>query len=338
MKTLLKIILVLIIIAAIPFIAALFVNGEYAVEREITINQPKTKVFEYLKYLKNQDNFSVWSKIDPNMEKDFSGTDGEVGAINYWDSKSDSVGKGEQEIIAIQEGERIDFELRFFRPFEATDNAYFTTQDAGNNTTLVQWGFDGEMPYPMNLMLLFMDMEKNIAPALETGLSNLKELLETKAAPIEITQEEVTSQDILYISDSSVFVGDSISAKLGGAYGEIMSFMLKAGMNISGAPMAICNEFSMEKSFYSFDAAVPFSGQEVTLTGRVKAGKSYAGKVVKGIHLGAYENMEASYLQIDAYIKENGLEHNGKTWESYQNDPQKVAADSLITYIYYPIK
>jgi hypothetical protein len=34
------------------------------------------------------------------------------------------------------------------------------------------------MAYPMNLMLLVMSMEKNIADDLHTGLLNLKKLLE----------------------------------------------------------------------------------------------------------------------------------------------------------------
>jgi hypothetical protein len=42
---------------------------EYAVEeRSGNHNQPKHR-FSYIKYLKNQDNFSVWSKTDPNMKK-----------------------------------------------------------------------------------------------------------------------------------------------------------------------------------------------------------------------------------------------------------------------------
>ena len=31
----------------------------------ITINQPKKTVFDYIRMLKNQDNFSVWAKMDP---------------------------------------------------------------------------------------------------------------------------------------------------------------------------------------------------------------------------------------------------------------------------------
>ena len=117
--------------------------------------------------------------MDPNMKKDFRGTDGTVGFVSAWDSESDEVGKGEQEIIAIVEGERIDYELRFLRPFESTDQAYIITESAGMNQTTVKWGINGKMTYPMNVMLLFMDMEEMLGADLSEGLNNLKVKLES---------------------------------------------------------------------------------------------------------------------------------------------------------------
>lgn len=178
MKVLKKILLVLVIILAIPFITALFIEKDYAVEREIVIDQPKEVVFNYVKYLKNQDYYSKWATMDPNMKKTYRGTDGQVGFVSAWESENPDVGKGEQEIVNIKEGERIDFELRFFEPFESTEPAYMTTQSLGDQKTKVTWGFNGHMDYPMNLMLAFMDFEEMIGNDLETGLQNLKKVLE----------------------------------------------------------------------------------------------------------------------------------------------------------------
>jgi uncharacterized protein YndB with AHSA1/START domain len=175
----LKIILFSIIgIIALALVTAALVKKEYAVEREIVINKPKADVFAYILALKNQDNFSVWAMRDPNMKKEFKGTDGTVGFVSAWDSQNEHVGKGEQEIKKITPGERIDYELRFIKPFEATDYAYMSTEAVTENQTKVKWGFNGKMPYPMNLMLLFMDMDKMLGKDLEAGLNNLKGILE----------------------------------------------------------------------------------------------------------------------------------------------------------------
>lgn len=182
MKKILKITgITVLIIIAVPLIVALFIKQEYAVEREVIIEKPIHEVFDYLVLLKNQGNFSVWSKMDPEMKQEFTGTDGTVGFISAWDSENKDVGRGEQEIMKITQGERIDYELRFFEPFEATDFAYMTTEPVSENQTRVKWGFNGKMSYPMNLFMLTMDMGKMLGGDLETGLANLKSILDNRS-------------------------------------------------------------------------------------------------------------------------------------------------------------
>lgn len=178
MKVFKKILIGLAILIAIPLITALFVKKEYAVEREIIINKPIAEVFDYIKYLKNQNNYSKWATMDPDMKKTYRGTDASVGFVSAWESENEEVGVGEQEIKKIIEGERIDYELRFFEPFEATESAYMITEMLNENQTKVTWGFNGHMDYPMNLMMLFMDFEEMIGDDLQTGLMQLKTVLE----------------------------------------------------------------------------------------------------------------------------------------------------------------
>jgi hypothetical protein len=180
MKILKYLLIGLFSLIVLVLIAGLFVKKEYAVERQITINKPKLEVFEYVKLLKNQDNFSVWANRDPKMKKEFRGEDGKVGCVSAWDSDVKDVGKGEQEIKRITEGKRIDFELRFMKPFEATDNACFSFATLDSTQTNIKWGFNGKMKYPMNIMLLFMNMDEMLGKDLETGLVNLKAVMEKK--------------------------------------------------------------------------------------------------------------------------------------------------------------
>lgn len=178
MKLLRKFFLVILFLLALIFVVALFVKKEYSVEKNVTIEKSKSEVFEYVKYLKNQDNYSVWAQIDPNMEKSYRGTDGTIGFISAWDSNNKNVGTGEQEIKKIIEEERIDYELRFYEPFQAINYSYMILETYQDSLTIVKWGFDGKMDYPTNLMLLFWDMEEIIGRDLESGLSNLKKILE----------------------------------------------------------------------------------------------------------------------------------------------------------------
>jgi len=178
MKILKRILLIIVGLVALLLIIALFVKKEYAVEREVTINKPVKEVFDYVKLLKNQDNYSVWNRRDPAMKRDSKGTDGTVGYITSWDSEMKEVGKGEQEIIKIDEGNRIDMQLRFEKPFKATDYAYIVTEAKDTSHTNVKWGFFGKMNYPMNLMLLCFSMDEMLGKDLNAGLTDLKTILE----------------------------------------------------------------------------------------------------------------------------------------------------------------
>ncbi|RKR13446.1 polyketide cyclase/dehydrase/lipid transport protein [Maribacter vaceletii] len=149
----------------------------YNVFRTIKINKPKTQVFEHLKYLKKQQEWSPWAKKDPNMEKKFTGTDGEVGAISYWNGNKE-VGEGEQEITKIIEGERIEGELRFLKPWKSTSDCYFDVKEVDKETTEVTWGFSGYNKFLVSIMMLFMNMDKAVGKDFEEGLAALKEQLE----------------------------------------------------------------------------------------------------------------------------------------------------------------
>jgi hypothetical protein len=177
MKIVKRILLGIGIVMALLLVTALFVKKEFSAEKEVTINRPNAEVFEYIRHLKNQDNFTVWARMDPNMKKEYRGTDGTVGFVSAWEGNSD-VGKGEQEIIGINEGKRVDFELRFLKPFESTSPAYMATEAVSPTQTKVKWGMNGKMIYPLNIMGLFMNMDEMIGKDFETGLNNLKALME----------------------------------------------------------------------------------------------------------------------------------------------------------------
>ena len=179
MKTIKRILIVLGIIILIPLVLALFVSNEYYVERSVEINRPKEHVYGYISHLKNHDNFSVWSKMDPAMKKEFRGEDATVGFVSAWDSQDENVGTGEQEIKKLNDGSGIETELRFIKPFEARAQANMFTETSGNGKTKVTWNFRSKMPYPMNIMLLFMNMDEMLGKDLQQGLNNLKMTLES---------------------------------------------------------------------------------------------------------------------------------------------------------------
>ncbi|SEW20365.1 hypothetical protein SAMN05428988_3084 [Chitinophaga sp. YR573] len=172
-----NILLIIVLLIVLVFIIGLFSKKSYAIQRDIIVDKPKQDVFNYLKFLKNQDHYSKWVMTDPNMKKTFTGTDGTVGFIYAWNGNK-KAGEGEQEITNIVEGEKLDIEVRFVRPFAGLAQTPFTTTALSPHQTKVTWGASSTLKYPMNLMLLFMNMEKMLGKDIEISLVNMKNILE----------------------------------------------------------------------------------------------------------------------------------------------------------------
>ena len=149
---------------------------EMIIEKTVSINRDINEVFSYLKQTKNQDNFSEWNMKDPNMKKDYVGSDGTKGFIYSWDSKDKSVGAGSQEITNIVEGSRIDYQLRFLRPMKNTATSAFLLEKGGDNNTSVTWRFQSVSKFPMSLFASFF--KKILGKQLNQSLQNLKAVLE----------------------------------------------------------------------------------------------------------------------------------------------------------------
>lgn len=167
----------LLALIVLLLILALILPKGFQVEREITINCPKEEVFQRVRSLEFQEEWSVWGDLDPNAVYTYSGIEGTVGSLQKWEGNKD-LGKGEQEITGIVEGERIDFQIRFIEPWKSTGELYITTEALGEYETLVKWGMKGKMPVPMNLFSLFTNTDKALGADLENGLQNLKMILE----------------------------------------------------------------------------------------------------------------------------------------------------------------
>lgn len=161
-------------VAAILLFAA-FASKDFMIEKEVVINKPREQVFAYLKTVKNDEQWNPWIKKDPKIVITYKGTDGTVGFVSSWSGNSE-VGVGEEEIINITKNERIDLELRFKAPMQATNKAYFTTEALDKNQTKVRWGMSGSTSWPQNILCLLM--RDKVSQEFQKGLDDLKVILE----------------------------------------------------------------------------------------------------------------------------------------------------------------
>jgi hypothetical protein len=175
MNTLITILLIAAGLITLILIIPLFMRKTHHVQREIIINSPTQKAFDYLRLIKNQDKYNKWAKAEPGKKEEFKGTDGTVGYIYSW-SGTKNAGEGKKEIKNIIEGKKIEIEYRFVKPFKAVALFQIATESLSANQTKVTWSNTSSLNYPLNIMVPMV--ERSLAKDMDESLNRLKNILE----------------------------------------------------------------------------------------------------------------------------------------------------------------
>jgi hypothetical protein len=152
---------------------------DHYVKREIIINAPKQKVFDYVKLVKNQEEFNKHAKAGGERTKTFKGIDGEAGYVYAWKGDKNA-GEGEKEIKKIAEGQMVETEIRFVKPMKTRATVIMETESLSDTQTKVSWSNAGTLKYPVNVFIPML--EKNLPKDMDGSLQTLKGILENGEA------------------------------------------------------------------------------------------------------------------------------------------------------------
>jgi len=174
---LVKIALVLLIVVAGIFGMGAAQPDDFRVVRTATVDAPPADVFPQVGDLHNWDHWSPWAKLDPNAKNTFEGPESGEGAVFSWDG-NDKVGAGRMTVLESRPNEYLKIKLEFKRPMEDTSTTVFEFKPDGDKT-VVTWSMAG---HHQNLIgktiCMLMNMDKVVGGQFETGLTNLKSIVE----------------------------------------------------------------------------------------------------------------------------------------------------------------
>ncbi|MDE2383606.1 MAG: SRPBCC family protein [Alphaproteobacteria bacterium] len=148
----------------------------FSVVREADIKASPAEVFAQINDFHHWSAWSPWEKLDPAMQRSFSGASSGVGAKYSWVGNK-KVGEGNMEITASEPARRMQLDLHFIKPFQADNVTEFTLSPATGGTH-VKWEMRGHKPFMMRVMGLVMDMDKMVGKDFEAGLANLRAQVE----------------------------------------------------------------------------------------------------------------------------------------------------------------
>jgi len=167
---------VLIAAMAVVFVLAMTKPDTFRVQRTVHIQAAHDKVFPHINDFHNWSAWSPYEKLDPAMERTFSGAPSGVGAVYAWNSAG-KAGVGRMEITGPAVPSRIGIKLDFFKPFEAHNTAEFLLEPQGDATE-VTWAMFGPAPFLSKVMQVFFNLDNMVGRDFEVGLANLKAVSE----------------------------------------------------------------------------------------------------------------------------------------------------------------
>jgi effector-binding domain-containing protein len=124
-----------------------------------------------------------------------------------------------------------------------------------------------------------------------------------------------------------------------GALTQIQSEMTKARLTASGHPFTVFVE--TDDAGFRYEAMIPLDKApegKSELTKDVQIGSSPSGKAMKFQHRGAYDDIDATYEAITAYLDEKNIEAQNMFVEEYLTDLKASDDQSLEVDIYVFIK
>ncbi len=152
----------------------------FRIERSILVNAPPATVFEQVNDFRAWAAWSPWDKIDPNLQRTYSGPPSGPGTAYAWIGNS-KVGQGNMTLTDSTPPERLRLRLEFLKPFKATNTAEFTFKPQVDQT-LVNWAMAGRRNFAMKAFGLLMNFDKLVGGDFEKGLVALKAVAESQAS------------------------------------------------------------------------------------------------------------------------------------------------------------
>lgn len=142
------------------------------IERTALLDAPADSLYALINDFRLWSKWSPYEKTDPGMQRTFAGAPAGPGAEYSW-SGNGKAGAGRMTILESLPEERISIKLEFFKPFKATNRAYFMIKPAAKGTE-VTWGMDCENPFLGKVFGIFVDVDKMVGKDFEAGLANLE--------------------------------------------------------------------------------------------------------------------------------------------------------------------
>lgn len=339
-----KIFLRILLIALGVFVLAILIMGltgpkTYQIDRTAVIAASPNVVWPYTSSAKAFQEWSPFRKMDTTATVEFFGDEGTVGSGFKWEGKK--AGKGELTYTALEPGKTSLSHLKFYTPFGSMESDAYMNIEPDPAGTKLTWGFKGENNFLWRVMMSMGNMDKQMGPVFEEGLTDLQNLISSRSSSVPTSEYEIGVGD--YPGGQYLGVrGDIKMSDIGPFYEKnlpaVMGAVQKEGFQMESMPLGLYFTWDEEKQMTNMLAGIGVKG-DVKAPAGMEVVTIAPGKAAMMKYTGGYSGLGNAHLAMDNYFKSNNLQQMAPVIEEYVTDPGIVRdSNQWVTKITYLIK
>jgi effector-binding domain-containing protein len=153
---------------------------------------------------------------------------------------------------------------------------------------------------------------------------------------MKVETVELHPRPMLYLTRRSGMDPAAIGQAMAEMFAAMGKFIGERNPPVAGPPLAIYRDHAADG--VTIDLGFPVAEAGAALQGgEVKAGSTPGGKALKVVHRGPYDQLRATYGELEAHMAMKGILMPSRSWEVYLNEPGAVPDADLLTEIYMPL-
>ena len=291
--------LLLSIVALTIFIATQ--KGKFVVERSYIVKAPRNTVYQFVKDLRNWQDFAIWIPSDNATPLSFSKNSIGNAATLSWDGETSS---GSIKILSSQENDSIVQKINF----DGTETATITRFKDTLYGTKVTLKSEGTMSFTMKVTSALQGgIDKIMGRIYEKSLEKLEKIL-----IFEINNFTVNGT-VLRTKSGTNYLKQTFTSKLNNVYKnativlhKIGAFCDKNSIETNGKPFLIFHTYDAATELATISFCVPTKERILTSSGSdILSGTLEPFEAIKTTLKGNYSNISKALKQSDAYIIKN---------------------------------
>ena len=305
--------------------------SNFEVERSTLIGKPAEEVYATVRDFKTWPRWSPWLCAEPDCPLVFAPD----GNSYSWDGEI--VGAGEMKVVAESENESIDYELKMTKPWKSVSKVRFRFGREGDRTR-VTWSMEGSLPFYLFWMKGMMTSA--IGMEYKRGLAMLKDLIRKGKVPSTLEFAGAGEfRGLVYVGIKNSCQISNIAEKMEADLLRLRKWVQDQHITPSGVPLSIYHKWSLTQGTTCYTIAFPVEKVPGWLPENFVSGKIPVCQVQRIRHTGSYLHLGNAWSAGRASIRAKKWKSRRgiDPFETYDNDPNEVAEEELVTTVHFPM-